>query len=164
MIKFLLGIAIIGFTTLCGRMLAKKYRVRRDFFKQFKEFNERFLSEISYARRPLKDFVYAYTYQGEFQELLRDYFQALENDYDKLRVFVERAKYSFLTEEETRILENYFLMLGKGDSASQKGYFSSVSDTLSKLNANGEKDAKRYGDLYVKIGFLCGLLILILIV
>ncbi len=163
MIKFLLGMAIVAFTSLCGRMLAKKYRVRRDFFKQFKEFNERFLSEIAYTRRPLKVFAQSYAYHGEFQELLRDYFKALEAQLPVGSPFFERENYSFLTEEEERTVGNYFLMLGKGDSASQKGYFSSVRDKLSAMQTESEKEAKRYGDLYVKLGFLCGLLILILI-
>ena len=55
-------------------------------------------------------------------------------------------------------------MLGKGDSVSQKGYFSSVKDTLLKLQNDAQNDAKRYDNLYVKIGFLCGLLLLILMV
>ncbi len=164
MIKFLLGIAIVAFTSLCGRMLAKKYRQRRDFFKQWKEFNERFLSEIAYTRRPLKEFVASYGYQGEFEELLKDYFHALDGQTVLGGLFYEKEKYPFLNEEEGRSVSNYFLMLGKGDSVAQKGYFSSVSDTLSTLQKESEKDAKRYGDLYVKIGFLCGLLILILIV
>ncbi len=164
MIKFLLGMTIVAFTSLCGRMLAKKYRVRREFFKQFKEFNERFLSEISYTRRPLKTFAQSYTYHGEFQALLRDYFHALDERLPTGVPFFERENYSFLTEEEERTVENYFLMLGKGDSASQKGYFSSMRDKLSAMQTESEKDAKRYGDLYVKLGFLCGLLILILIV
>ncbi len=164
MIKFLLGLGIVAFTSLCGYMLAKKYRVRKDFFKQFKEFNGRFLSEIAYMRRPLKEFVRSYTYQGEFQELLFDYFHALETELLTSEPFFDKKKYSFLKEEEVRVVYNYFLMLGKGDSGSQKGYFSSVAEQLSSFQNDTEKDAKRYGDLYVKLGFLCGLLILILIV
>ncbi len=163
MIKFLLGVAIVAFTSLCGRMLAKKYRQRREFFKQFQEFNERFLSEISYMRRPLKEFAASYSYQGEFQELLNDYFSSLEEQLAPGTPFYQREKISFIKEEEAHVLENYFLMLGKGDSAAQKGYFSSVSGKLVALQAETEREAQRYGDLYVKIGFLCGLLILILI-
>ncbi len=164
MIKFLFGVAIVAFTTLCGRIFAKKYRQRKDFFKQLKEFNERFLNEISYYRRPLKEFFEAYTYRGEFQMLLREYFLSLDEPSAKRTLFAEQETCSLLTEEEKRVVEDYFLMLGKGDSASQKGYFSSVSGTLSKLQSESEERAKRYGDLYVKLGFLCGLLILILIV
>ncbi len=163
MIKFLLGVAIVAFTSLCGRLLARKYRERKDFFKQFKEFNERFLSEIAYYRRPLQEFVEGYAYRGEFRALLEDYFSALDEQLPNGNIF-DWEKYSFLNEEERRTVEDYFQMLGKGDSASQKGYFTSVQGRLSALRESSELDAKRYGDLYVKIGFLCGLLILILII
>ena len=54
--KFIVGVAMVAFTTFCGYFLAKKYRQRKLFFMQLVEFNERFLSEISYYRRPIKDF------------------------------------------------------------------------------------------------------------
>ena len=60
------------------------------------------------------------------------------------------------------MVEDYFLMLGKGDSLSQKGYFSSVKEPLLRLQNEAETTCKRYADLYIKLGFLCGLLILIL--
>ncbi len=163
MLKFLLGVAIVAFTSFLGYIFSKKYRQRKEFFKQFKEFNSRFLSEIAYARRPLKEFARAYVYHGDFQALLQDYFEYLEKSLP-VAIFFQSHKYPFLTEEEGRTLGDYFSMLGKGDSVSQKGYFSSMNEKLSALQESSEKDAKRYGDLYVKIGFLCGLLILILIV
>ena len=75
MIKFMLGIAIICFTTFCGYFFAQKYRRRKDFFRQLCEFNERFLSEITYYRRPLPDFAASYEYKGDFHNLLTNYFQ-----------------------------------------------------------------------------------------
>ena len=165
MIKFFLGIAIIAFTSFCGYLLSKKYRQRKQFYTQLREFNERFLSEISYYRRPLKEFMAAYAYQGEFEEILRDFSIFLNEKASAGSSFLDgRRKYTFLKVEECQMLEDYFMMLGKGDSASQKGYFSAVKDSLVKLENESSNEAKRYGDLYVKIGFLCGLLILILMV
>ncbi len=164
MIKFLLGLAIIAFTSYCGHLLAKKYRQRKAFFKQLREFNERFLSEIAYYRRPLRDFATSYAYQGEFGELLQSYFSRLDERSFTEKVLLETEKFSFLSEEERHTVEDYFLLLGKGDSASQRGYFSSVKERLNALEQGATTACKRYGDLYVKLGFLCGLLILILIV
>ena len=164
MVKFFLGIAIIAFTSFCGHLLAKKYRQRKNFYAQLREFNERFLSEIAYYRRPLREFISAYTYQGEFEELLKDFSAYLSEIRQTSHFLGDGNIYTFLKAEERQMLGDYFMMLGKGDSASQKGYFSSVKDTLIQLANESNKEAKRYGDLYVKIGFLCGLLILILIV
>lgn len=164
MLKFFLGIAIVAFTSFCGYLLAKKYRQRKEFFSQFKEFNERFLSEISYYRRPIREFASRYAYKGEFHTLLEDFFRSLTSRSADARSFTDFPTYGFLTTEEKKVVEDYFLMLGKGDSGSQKGYFSAVKEPLNKLQTESETACKKYGDLYVKIGFLCGLLILILIV
>ena len=160
--KFIVGIAIIAFTSFCGYFLAGKFRQRKLFFKQLQEFNERFLNEISYYRRPIKEFVAKYVYKGEFNELLHDYFAVIQQGGSVQSAFIDESKYSFLKREEKRVVEDYFLMLGKGDSISQKGYFSSVKQSLSALQIDAETACKRYGDLYIKLGFLCGLLILIL--
>ena len=163
-VKFLLCIAILAFTSGVGYFLASKYRQRKVFFTQFYEFNERFLSEITYYRRPIQEFVSGYRYQGEFQVLLEEFFSTMETRAANDQKVFNLPEYHFLTAEEKVFVVDYFSMLGKGDSLSQKGYFSSVKETLAKLQTESEKDCKRYGDLYVKIGFLCGLLILILIV
>ena len=57
-----------------------------------------------------------------------------------------------------------FLMLGKGDSFSQKGYFATSKDALEKLYAEAENNCKKYVHLYIKLGFLCGLTLLILLI
>lgn len=163
MLKFFLGIAIVAFTTLCGYLLAKKYRQRALFFKQFHVFNERFLNEIAYYKRPVREFISQYSYKGDFGELLSHFLARVEKGKD-LVGFLEEDAFSFLTEEEIRLLENYFLMLGKGDSLSQRNYFSSMKAALTTYDTEAQTTCKQYGDLYVKFGFLCGLLLLILII
>ncbi len=163
MTKFLLGIAIVAFTTFCGYVLTRKYRRKKLFFSQLKEFNERFLSEISYYRRPIQQFFTKYTYKEEFNDFLQFYLQRLRNEPQFAGQIHAFPDCKFLTEEEKGVIEDYFLMLGKGDSASQKAYFSSMKERLNKLQVESESAAKKYGDLYIKLGFLCGLLILILI-
>ena len=164
MLKFFLGIAIVGLTSFIGYLLAKKYRQKKAFFMQLYEFNERFLSELSYRRRPIRELVASYAYQGEFKELLDDFFLSLDKKSSKDLAVFDLPEYTFLTKEEKGLVADYFLMFGRGDSLSQKGYFSSLKDTLSSQAEKAADTCKRYGDLYMKIGFLCGLLILILII
>ena len=164
MVKFLLGIAIVAFTSYCGFVLAKKYRKRKLFFAQFKEFNERFLSEVSYYRRPLGEFASKYAYKGEFQIFLQNFFSEIEELSQSNEREIPFDDCEFLKEEDKNLIEDYFKMLGKGDSASQKTYFSAEKERIVKFSADAENEYKKYGDLYVKLGFLCGLLILILII
>ena len=162
--KFLLGILVVAFGSFCGRFLAKKYRQRKLFFSQLCAFNERFLTEISYYRRPIREFAIENSYHGEFNELIEEFLENMETASPTDRNLLGIADYVFLNEEEKKMIEDYFLMLGKGDSSSQKGYFSSIKDSLSKRASVATEECKRYGDLYLKIGFLCGLLVLILII
>ena len=164
MVKFLLGVAIVAFSSYCGFVFAKKYRKRKLFFGQLKEFNERFLSEISYYRRPIGEFATAYFYKGEFQDFLQTYFAELDELSQNLEQTVAFDDCEFLNDEEKSVITDYFKMLGKGDSASQKLYFSAAKERLAKLQASAENDCKKYGDLYVKLGFLFGLFVLILMI
>ena len=164
MLKFIVGIALIAFTTFCGYLLSGKYRKRKAFFRQLRGFNDRFINEISYFRRPIEEFVAAYLYDGDFALLLKSYFYRLKSNVSQDKTVLELSNVTFLSEEERHLVEEYFLMLGKGDSLSQRNYFSSVREKLVKIENETELQAKKYGDLYIKIGFLCGLLFLILIV
>ncbi len=159
MIKFCLGVAIVALTSFIGYLLSKKYRQRKDFFIQLCTFNDRYLSELAYRRRPIREFASSYVYYGEFNALLQEFFLGIEEGAD-----FNFPDYNFLSKEEKTLITDYFLMLGRGDSFSQKGYFSSLKETISSHTAKVTEDGKRYGDLYIKIGFLCGLLILILII
>ena len=164
MVKFLLGIAIVGFGSYCGYVFAKKYRKRKLFFAQLKEFNERFLSEVSYYRRPLGEFWAKYTYKGEFQMFLQTFFAEIDELSQSEHRSMSFPDCEFLKSEDKALMEDYFKMLGKGDSASQKTYFSAAKERLAKVCTEAESEYKKYGDLYIKLGFLCGLLILILMI
>lgn len=78
MTKFLFGVALVAFGSFCGYVLAKKYRQRKLFFAQLQLFNERFISEVSYYRRPVREFVNLYAFQGEFRALLQEFLENIE--------------------------------------------------------------------------------------
>ena len=162
MLKFFLGLAIVAFTSFCGYLFSKKYRQRKMFLSQWKEFNERFLGEITYYRRPIQEFISAYAYRGEFEDFLQGLYGNFEEISEGKRALIMDPTYPFLTKEDKRLLEDYFLMLGRGDSASQKAYFTAAKESVGKAFLEADMQCKRYGDLYIKLGFLCGLLILLL--
>lgn len=164
MAKFFLGLAIIAFTSFCGYILAKKYRIRKLFFAQFVEFNDRFLNEIAYYRRPLTEFLLKYSYKGAFGLLIEKLVENLDDAPIVLEEILTCNEFSFLTRDEKAETTEYFLNLGRGDSSSQKNCFSSYKPRLQNKQSETEIACKKYGDLYVKLGFLCGLLILILII
>ena len=163
MLKILLSISIVMFSTFCGYIFTKKYRRKKKFFTQMCECNERYLNEISYLRRPLDEFFSRQRFKEEFAMLSEEFFARLQEDKTIVGVFEECTTYDFLSKEEKETVEEYFEMLGKGDSISQKTYFSSIREKINILRKTAEENCKKYGDLYIKLGFLCGLFIVILL-
>ena len=164
MLKFIVGIAIVAFSSFCGYKLAGKYRRKKQFFKQFSAFNTRFLEELSYSRRPLGEILSKNMYTGEFQLLLYEFVAYLREKDKEFFVVLNEDTFSFLLEDEKMEICDYFSALGKGDSRAQKEYFSSIKGRIDTRCSDAEERCKRYADLYVKLGFLCGLFILILII
>ncbi len=148
-IKLLLCALIVAFCTFLGYLAAGKYRARRKFFAQMSAFNERYLNELTYARRTLRELINEVGEGGDFYALL-------ERRGD--------VKLQYLTEQERKDCADYLQMLGAGDSNSQKNYFSAKKSALGDKKAESEKEAKDRGGLYVKLGLLAGLAFVILIV
>ena len=164
MLKFIVGMAIVAFSSFCGYKLAGKYRRKKQFFVQFSAFNERFLEELAYSRRPIGHLLSNKLYAGEFQLLLCEFALYLQKGEKEFILALNDNAFSFLLEDEKMEICEYFLTLGKGDTNAQKGYFLSLKERITKRRLDAEENYKRYSDLYIKLGFLCGLLLLILIV
>ena len=164
MTKLVLCIAIIVFTSFCGFILGRRYRQKKQFFDQFKEFNERFLTEVTYYRRPILEFLTRYRYKGDFHIFLENLAYGIDSGNYSVELCFEGNDYVFLTSEDKIFIKDYFLMFGRSDSSSQKAYFSSANQEIEKKKANAHAESKKYGDLYLKLGVLCGILIVILII
>jgi len=154
MLKIVISALIVAFTTYVGYFLSEKYRRRKNFMAQLSSFNERFLSELNYSRRPLKEFFGEYSYKGDFLRILNDYSSG----------GIKSGNLSFLTADETNYVAAYFGMLGKGDAITQSGYFSAQKPLISEYKTHSEDEAKKYCSLYIKIGFLAGLAVVIIII
>ena len=127
-------------------------------------FNERFLSELTYFRRPIQEFVFSYTYRGEFLQLLCDYINGNKKKNVSVQEILKKDAYSFLKTDEKNIVSNYFSMLGRADSVAQRNYFTSMKEILKFSETEAIKNNQKYGTLYIKLGFLIGVLIVILII
>lgn len=153
-LKILLSLVIISVATACGYLAGNKYRARKKYFAQLSAFNERYLNELNYARKPLGAFLKEFEYSGDFSKSLKTLAEARKAN----------VAFSYLTKEEQAACADYFAMLGKGDSFSQKSYFASKKAGIEEKRAASEKDAKSKSALYIKLGVLAGLAVVILIV
>lgn len=154
MISYILYICIVLFLTYIGYFLSGKYRYAKNFYIQWVKFHQNFLTEMDYIRRPLKEVITKVQMEGDFAEFLKEY----EKNHDWTE------KIDFLSKEENEFLREYFYFLGRSDYLTQKEYFSACTKKLNELREKSEQDAVRYTDLYIKLGFLLGLIIVILLV
>ena len=120
LIKTVLCVTLLIFTSGIGYSFALKYRKRKLFYSQFYEFNEKFLQELGYTKRPLAEFIKNTAYKGDFSELLRlflegsfketnfeSYFSSitfLKNEEDELSLFNE-VKLLFIKIKEKEFLK-----------------------------------------------------------
>ena len=153
-LKLLLAGVSIGFCVLLGYLAANKYRSRQKFYEQFYHFNECYLNELGYARKPLPQFLAEHEFTGDFKKTI-DAFIAGKDD---------KVLHSFLSDEERKECAEYFSMLGRGDALSQSGFFSARRAALEQKKADTEKEARARGALYLKLGLLAGLAFVILII
>lgn len=153
-LKLLLSGLIIAFCTALGYFAAEKWRLRRNFYAQLDAFNEKYLAELKYTRKPLLRFLKENRFSGDFQRLASRFA-------DTRTISVN---YSYLTPSERESVTEYLSMLGKWDSHAQSGYFSAQQKELAEKRETSEKEAKARGELYLKLGLLAGLAFVILIV
>ncbi len=145
---------IVAFGVAIGRFASHKYRQKGAFYAQFFSFNERYLNELTYQRRPLREFLLTGGFSGEFEGMLK----AFEGG--RIAAF----KLDFVSEEERGEVHDYFSMLGRGDSRSQTEFFFTKKDYLREKKRRCGEEAKKYTDLFCKMGLLAGLAVVILIV
>ena len=152
-IRLLICVLVVAFCTLLGYLAAGKWRARSLFFAQECLFHERYLNELNYMRRPLGKFLEEYSYKGDFDKALQRFADERLIDF----------RFKYLRKEEQTACNNYFSMIGRGDSLSQKEFFSAQTATLCSLRDESKKEEKTRGGLYIKLGLLAGLAVVILI-
>ena len=161
MVRFLVGVLLVVFSTFCGNLLSVRYKRRKVFFQQAADFNEGFLEEIVYTKRPFEEFCQKRRFTGEFAQLLSD---ELARRARKRTTPLDLSEYTYLDRDERTFFAEYFSAFGRGDSLSQKGYFTQAGNRLQALKIKAEDESKKYVELYTKMGFLCGLAILIILI
>ena len=159
-VKIVLCVTLLIFTSGIGYVFALKYRKRKQFFSQFYDFNERFLRELEYSRRPLTDFIQNCLYKGEFSDLLSIFLMNSDIEMPLQDYF---SSITFLKLDEEKTISQFFNELGKGDCESQKKVFGNYLKDLGHKKTETNSDYKKYAELYVKLGVLVGISIIILI-
>lgn len=109
-------------------------------FAEMYEFNEQLLINLKFSRKSIDKIAENFKYIPE----------------------ILNGK-KLLDGEDGGVIAEYFSSLGKSDALSQIDYLNGRKDGLSKLKEESSSDYKKYSSLYVKIFFLIGVLMAVLL-
>lgn len=129
-----------GLTTSIGVFLSAKKKRRMQIFSELYEFNEQLLLNLKFSRQTLDKIAQNFKF-------IPDILQG------KI----------LLDGRDGEIIGEYVFNLGKSDALSQIDYLNERKATLKKCKDESAEIYKKYSSLYVKIFFLLGVLMAVLL-
>ena len=150
--KVFLGIIILCLSTLFSNVLAGKFSFRKEFYNDFYNFNNMLKQEISYRQTTLVSLIKENNLT-DFYCVLRKYIESNEFEFDK----------TYLKKDEVEYFYNYLKILGTGDKNSQIEFLDKTNINILEKQKQSADDEKKYKVLYVKLGFLIGLILFVLV-
>lgn len=148
-----LGLIVLTACTFIGYLLSKKFTKRKKFFSDFNTFNNLLIKEVAFSQTTIAKLVQNFSCSGDFID-------CVDNFYKKNNITV---KDNYLNADEIEFLTNYLNTIGASDKDSQIKYLDGALKVLDKMLNDSTNDEKRYRNLYIKLGFLFGLMAFIII-
>ena len=152
--NFFIGIVLLILSTYVGYFITKKFDNRVRFYQQFNNFNNVLKNEMLFSQKTIKKILLENNNNEYFYKKINNFFNKIG----------ENLQCNFLDKEEVLYLDNYISSIGQGDVTSQIGYLEKVSNYLNDKCNSSLAEQKKYKSLYIKLGFLIGLMLLILFI
>ncbi len=133
-------LAIIALTTFLGSLIPSNKKKKMLVYGELYEFNEQLILNMKFSKNPLSAVAEKYTFVPKI----------LKGE-------------EVLSGQDGDILNDYAVNLGKSDALSQIDYLNGRRAALEKLKEESAADYKKYNSLYIKIFFMIGVLIAVLI-
>ena len=127
-------------TTLIGTFLSANKKKRMQIFSELYEFNEQLLLTLKFTRSSIDKIAEPFKFIPEILE-------------GKV----------LISGDEGQFLKDYVQNLGKTDALSQVDYLNERKLLLKKYKDDSFADYKKYSSLYVKIFFLIGVMVAVLL-
>lgn len=141
-------------TAILGYLFSVKYGQIRDFWDKFGFWHKKIKAEIAFLQNSLPEIFGESERSDAFSDCAKEYVSG--ND--------KSVRLKFLSDEEREFLNKYLQNLGRTDKDSQLNFLNSFEPELEKFIHNAENKNKTYRPLCVKLGFLLGLIIFILLI
>lgn len=149
------GALILLLCTYLGYIFSRKYALKSDFYTSFNDFNEKIKNEVRFT-------------QGSVLYVLKGYEGKTDDFFSIIRLrlnnkSVEKLKPKYLNDSEWRFLIAYCDEVGTGDRNSQIVFLESIDATVKNSLKKANEERVKYKNLCVKLGFLVGLMVFIII-
>lgn len=148
-----LGLILLIISTFIGYVLSCKFSDRQAFYLDFASFNKKLKQEVAFKQSTILSLINQLNEDSDFNLSIKSFFIKNELSFDK----------KYLTEEEKNYFFDYIKELGKTEKSFQIEYLNATNEMLILKQKESEEDVKKYKKLYIKIGFLIGLILLILV-
>ncbi len=126
--------------TTLGVFFSANKKKRMQVFSELCEFNDQLIMNLKFSKNPLDKVAQNYKY---------------------IPTALKGGK--LLDGKDGEVISDYFVNLGKSDAMSQIDYLNGRKELLVKYREESQTNYKRYSSLYVKIFFMIGVLMAVLL-
>ena len=148
---FLAFIPVIS--AVLGYLFSIKYGQTKEFWDKFTFWHKKIKTEIAFSQNSLYEIFEESKKPDPFSDYVKEYVRGANVP----------NKPSYLSEEEINFVDRYLQNLGTTDKESQLNLLNSMEFELGQFYQKAENKNKIYRTLYVKLGFLFGLIAFILL-
>lgn len=161
--KIVLIIVLIGCCTYIGYGFSKYYTLRNVFFADMTLLMDKLKLDIKFSKEKVGDIVKNFNPFSKHFKLLCDNFVGIleVGKFDEQQLF---DGINFLKLEEKNTLQAFFKSLGRFDIENQTNQINSFLEEVKKYQISASADKDKYSSLFIKIGFIIGVLIALIIV
>lgn len=153
--KFLIGILLVMTCTYISFRLSDKYTIRKNFFNTFLQFTKILKNEVSFSKRTILSLL-------KDKQCDKDLFYSVVTNYFNNKDFTFDNKH--FSNDEKEHLKSFLEEIGKTNSGLQYEFLSTTEKTIGEKLAVLQEEEKKYKNLYLKLGFLLGILLFVLII
>jgi len=149
-----LGVIAIVICVIISIMLSQKYVIRRQYFEDFYFFNSRLKTEVAFSQRTILSLIEETDKERSlFLDVMKEHFCDSE----------KQIELKHLKKSEVDYLDSYLNTIGKSDKATQLKFLEKIELEIGGELKKAKEEEIKYKSLYVKLGFLIGIAILIIL-
>ena len=148
------GVLALLFCVYAGYQLSLKYAKRKNYYIEYDAFNQALISNVAFTNQSIIKLINNIKdNKDDFSINIKDYFLNKKEDINS----------SILLDNEKDELLQYFRTIGSSDAKTQLKFLEDQKERLKERLKICLQEEKKYKSFYIKLGFLFGLIIFIIL-